>query len=135
MIPRIGKAYLIYLKEKQTLFILKQPIDIIKTNVLTKFRAEELTRINSPTPDGCFLTEGTFFKLIQDSIKTNFLTNVTFRVKNAPPPGGHTHLLTKIYEDGTINVTSRVLTSHIWQNTSPPGGHVFQQTRIILKLN
>ncbi|KAH3797418.1 hypothetical protein DPMN_151002 [Dreissena polymorpha] len=45
------------------------------------------------------------------------------------------NLLTKIHEDGTINVASRVLTIHIIQNAPPPDGHVCQQTRIILELN
>ncbi|KAH3801979.1 hypothetical protein DPMN_155644 [Dreissena polymorpha] len=41
-----------------------------------------------------------------------------------------TNVLTKFHEDGTINVTSRVLTR---TNAPPPGGHVFQPTRTIFE--
>ncbi|KAH3845376.1 hypothetical protein DPMN_087656 [Dreissena polymorpha] len=37
--------------------------------------------------------------------------NVASRVKNATPLGNHTNNLTKSHEDWTINVASRVLTS------------------------
>ncbi|KAH3834438.1 hypothetical protein DPMN_107763 [Dreissena polymorpha] len=53
----------------------------------------------------------------------NWTINVTKSVdmKNAPPPG-HFH------EEGTINVASRVLKSHIKKNAPPPGANVFQPT-------
>ncbi|KAH3872071.1 hypothetical protein DPMN_035284 [Dreissena polymorpha] len=99
--------------------------DIIRTNVLTKFYEELLTRINflppcshyshirkNATPwQQCFQPTKTILLLFQDIIGTN--------------------LLTKFHEDPTINVASRVLTR---KNSSPPGGHVFQQTGTILKL-
>ncbi|KAH3769233.1 hypothetical protein DPMN_170482 [Dreissena polymorpha] len=97
--------------------------DIIRTNVLTKFHQEVLTRINSPPPGGHFHEDWTI--------------NVT-QEKNAPPPTESilelfqdiidTNLLTKFHEDRTFNVASRVLTSHIMKNALPPGGHVFQAT-------
>ncbi|KAH3872378.1 hypothetical protein DPMN_035594 [Dreissena polymorpha] len=81
----------------------------------------------------------TIFKLIQDIIRTNFLTkfhedwiiNVTFRDmtrKNTPLPGGHIFstewtpqrynkkkiVLTKFHEDWTINATSNIIgTNHL----------------------
>ncbi|KAH3693969.1 hypothetical protein DPMN_081408 [Dreissena polymorpha] len=101
--------------------------DIIKTNLLTKFRDDRtinvasrvLTRNNATTAwrplDNLYpckdkATE-TIFELVQDIIGT--------------------HILTKFYEDRKINVTSRVLTR---KNAPPPGGHVFQQTGIIFEL-
>ncbi|KAH3811227.1 hypothetical protein DPMN_139634 [Dreissena polymorpha] len=75
----------------------------------------------------------TIFKLVQDIIGTNLLTNfhedrtinvatIVLTRKNAPPLGGHifqatTNLLTKFHEDWTINVASivfprKMLTPH-----------------------
>ncbi|KAH3713457.1 hypothetical protein DPMN_073250, partial [Dreissena polymorpha] len=103
-----------------------------RTNVLTKFHEEVLTRINSPTPD---------------IIKTNVLTKCsqdrTINEKCHTPYGGNvfqpirsileliqningTNFLTKFHEDGTINVTSRVLTR---KHAPAPGGHVFVQVK------
>ncbi|KAH3853274.1 hypothetical protein DPMN_095796 [Dreissena polymorpha] len=93
-----------------------------KTNVLTKFHEEVLTRIK------------TIFELIQDIITTNVLTtkfhedwtiNVTFRVKNAPSPCGHVFhpagtIFKLVHWDKTINVASRVLTR---KNVPTLGGH------------
>ncbi|KAH3838708.1 hypothetical protein DPMN_112121 [Dreissena polymorpha] len=92
-----------------------------------------ITMINYPTPGSyVFQQTGTIFELIQDSIKTN--------------------VLTKCYEDLTINVTFRVITSfyycHIMNKKpsetenflgehtiAPPNvGHVFQPTGTIFKL-
>ncbi|KAH3861074.1 hypothetical protein DPMN_024002 [Dreissena polymorpha] len=96
--------------------------DIITTNILKKFHAEVLTRINSLTPGDYIalknvLTKScggygfqqtiTIFKLVQDIIGTN--------------------LLTKFHDDWTINVASR-------ENAKSPGGHVFKPTGIILKI-
>ncbi|KAH3814765.1 hypothetical protein DPMN_143275 [Dreissena polymorpha] len=56
--------------------------------------------------------------------------NVASRVKNAPPLGGHfklvqyiirMNLVTKIHEDRTINVASRVLASHIMKHAPSLG--------------
>ncbi|KAH3881493.1 hypothetical protein DPMN_005419 [Dreissena polymorpha] len=112
--------------KKTDLFFAAQ--DIIRTNVLTKFYEEVLTRIKSP-PSGSHVLEqtGTISKLFQDIVKTNLLTkfhddwsmNVTFRVltsfyyshikKNAPPNMIGTNLLTK-------------------KNAPPPCHNVFQAT-------
>ncbi|KAH3835343.1 hypothetical protein DPMN_108694 [Dreissena polymorpha] len=68
--------------------------DIIRTNVLIKV----LTRINSPPPGGhVFQQTGNIFILIKDIIKSN--------------------ILTKFHDDWTINVTFRMLTSHVFQQT------------------
>ncbi|KAH3894087.1 hypothetical protein DPMN_018245 [Dreissena polymorpha] len=65
--------------------------------------------ITSPPPGGhVFQQTRSFFKLIQDIIKTN--------------------VLTKFHEDWTKNVTFKVLTSFYFSHIS---GHVFQQTGII----
>ncbi|KAH3707828.1 hypothetical protein DPMN_067244 [Dreissena polymorpha] len=55
---------------------------------------------------------GTIFELIQESIRTNVLTKFHNDWTINPPPGGHVfqpiHLLSKIHENGTIYVASRV---------------------------
>ncbi|KAH3833454.1 hypothetical protein DPMN_106764 [Dreissena polymorpha] len=97
-----------------------QPKDIIRTNVLTMFHAEVLTRINSPTPDiiGTNLTinvasraTGTIFELVQDIMD------------KCPSPLRQyiigTHFLTKVHEDRTIHVATRVLTKKM---VTPPDG-------------
>ncbi|KAH3860839.1 hypothetical protein DPMN_023762 [Dreissena polymorpha] len=78
----------------------------------------------------CRPATGTIFEIIQDIININGLTkfreewtiHVTLRVKNDPPPGGYVFQptgtisnSTKIYDDRTINVTSRVLTRTIFK--------------------
>ncbi|KAH3702647.1 hypothetical protein DPMN_077673 [Dreissena polymorpha] len=107
----------------------------LRTNFLTKFHEEVLTRINFlPLVAMFFNRPEPFFNLIQDIIKTNVLTkfhdgwtiHVTFRVKKVPAPGGPgghvfqatgtifelvhhvigANLLTKYNNDGTINVAS-----------------------------
>ncbi|KAH3893656.1 hypothetical protein DPMN_017806 [Dreissena polymorpha] len=134
--------------------------DIVGMNLLTKFYedriikrmirpsfANEVVRRayknDLPLGSHVFQANATIFELIQDIIETN--------------------LLTKVHEDWTITVASRVLTRKntpppdiIWtnlltkchedrkinvastvltrKNASPPGGHVFQPTGIILKL-
>ncbi|KAH3857314.1 hypothetical protein DPMN_099920 [Dreissena polymorpha] len=111
--------------------------DIIGTNLLTKFHEDRkinvasrvLTRKNASPPGGhVFQPTGIIFELVQDIIGMNLLTK-----KNAPPLGSHvfqanTNLLTKFYEDWTINVSSRV------KNAPPSGSHVFQPTGIIFEL-
>ncbi|KAH3778762.1 hypothetical protein DPMN_180233 [Dreissena polymorpha] len=140
--------------------------NIIKTNLLIKFHEDwtinvasrvltrfyyghihvKLYKENCPTPGGhVFKATKTIFKLIQDIIGTNLLTNqkinVTSRVltrKIAPPTWWPyiigMNLLTKFHEDRTINVASRMLTrfyyshiySHIRKNAPSLGSHVFQ---------
>ncbi|KAH3871560.1 hypothetical protein DPMN_034765 [Dreissena polymorpha] len=114
----------------QTIFKLNRRVQ--ETNVLTKFH-EDLTKNvtsrvqNCPAPGGhVFSSIWTIFKLVRDINKTNAKI-VTFRVftrNTAPPPGGHTNILTnfelgrgiigtnvlKFHEDQTINVASRVFT-------------------------
>ncbi|KAH3891184.1 hypothetical protein DPMN_015273 [Dreissena polymorpha] len=108
--------------------------DIIGTNLLSKFHEDG--NIN---------------------VASRVLTRIYYSHirKNTLPPGGHVfqltniilelvqdiigmNLLTKFYEDQTINVASRVLTrfcySHIRKNASPLGSHVFQANVTIYKL-
>ncbi|KAH3783865.1 hypothetical protein DPMN_161815 [Dreissena polymorpha] len=76
-------------------------LDIIGTNLLTKFKEDRTVHLasrvkNAPTLGShVFQANVTIFKLIQDINKTN--------------------LLTIFLEDWTINVASRVLTSHVFQ--------------------
>ncbi|KAH3816277.1 hypothetical protein DPMN_117790 [Dreissena polymorpha] len=56
---------------------------------------------NAPLPGHVFKPTGTIFKLVRDIIGT--------------------HCFTNFHEDGTINVASRVLKSHIKKNAPPPG--------------
>ncbi|KAH3840849.1 hypothetical protein DPMN_114306, partial [Dreissena polymorpha] len=89
-----------------------------------------------PAPGGhVFKATKTIFKLIQDIIGKNLLTE-----KNAPPRELFNdiigmNLLTKFHEDWTINVAFRVLTrfyySHIRKNAPPLGSHVFSSKDII----
>ncbi|KAH3775097.1 hypothetical protein DPMN_176494 [Dreissena polymorpha] len=96
---------------------------------------------NAPHPGGhVFQPTRTIFILVQDIIGANLLTNHI--MKNASPIEAmffsrnlnhfRTHqdiittkVLTKFYDDRTINVTFIVLTR---KNAPPPGGHVFQAT-------
>ncbi|KAH3804569.1 hypothetical protein DPMN_132856 [Dreissena polymorpha] len=95
------------------------------------------------------LSSGTFVTNIKqeglkDIIGKNLLTKVLTR-KNAPPPGSNVfqprgiifelvqdikglNLLTKFYEDRTVNVASRV------KNSPPLGSHVFQANKTIFEL-
>ncbi|KAH3731209.1 hypothetical protein DPMN_057217 [Dreissena polymorpha] len=78
-----------------------------------------LTRKNSPPPGGhVFQPTSIIFELIQDIIGMN--------------------LLTKMHEDQTLNVASRVLTrfyySHIRKNAPPLGSYVFQANVTIFDL-
>ncbi|KAH3842487.1 hypothetical protein DPMN_115983 [Dreissena polymorpha] len=80
--------------------ILKIVHNIIGTNLLTKFIQDYIYN-NSHfcywTQFHVFQWTGTIFELLQYIIRTNVLTNlneywainVTFRVKNVPPPGDH----------------------------------------------
>ncbi|KAH3852319.1 hypothetical protein DPMN_094824 [Dreissena polymorpha] len=93
--------------------------NIIRTNVPTKFH----DKITSPPPGGhVFKQTGIIFKLIQDIIKINILTNFqdhwkindTFRInqnhfRTCQDIIGTDHL-TKFYEDQTISVDSKMLT-------------------------
>ncbi|KAH3823022.1 hypothetical protein DPMN_124817 [Dreissena polymorpha] len=105
-----------------------------------------LTRKNAPPPGShVFQPTGLLFKLFQDIIKINLLTefhedrtvNVASRVltrfyyshirKNAPPIGSHTNLLTKFHEDWTINVVSIVLT----RKNAPPLFHDDRKINVV----
>ncbi|KAH3865890.1 hypothetical protein DPMN_028934 [Dreissena polymorpha] len=126
--------------------IFKLILDIIGTNLLTKFHEDRkkmwplvLTRKNVPPPGGQVnQPTGIIFQLVQDIIGMNLLTKfhedwtitVASRVKNALPLGSHV-FQTKFYEDQKINVASRVLTR---KNALPPGDHVFQPIGIIFEL-
>ncbi|KAH3716655.1 hypothetical protein DPMN_059381 [Dreissena polymorpha] len=109
-------------KATETIFELIQ--DIIGTNLLTKFQEDQ--KIN-----------------VASRVLTRFYNN--HLSKNAPPPGGHVfhptgiifelvqdinrmNLLTKLHEDQTINVTSRV------KNAPPLGSLVFQANVTIFEL-
>ncbi|KAH3870311.1 hypothetical protein DPMN_033493 [Dreissena polymorpha] len=52
------------------------------------------------------------------------------------PSGGWTDgpIYRHFHEERTVNLASRVLTSHIMKNDPPRGGHVFQRTGTIFKL-
>ncbi|KAH3795282.1 hypothetical protein DPMN_148831 [Dreissena polymorpha] len=89
--------------------------DINKTNVLTNFHddwakivtSRVFTRKTAPPTGGhVFQQIGTTFELNQDIIKTNILTNFELGRDFIG-----TKLLTKIHEDLTRNVASRVFTS------------------------
>ncbi|KAH3866169.1 hypothetical protein DPMN_029226 [Dreissena polymorpha] len=100
-----------------TIFELVQ--DIIRTNILTKFHEEVITRKNACPLAAIFM-----------KIATRVLTrqNAPPLGKNAPPNRGHVF---QFHEDRIINVASRVLT---WKNAPPSGCHVFQPTGIIFEL-
>ncbi|KAH3887098.1 hypothetical protein DPMN_011113 [Dreissena polymorpha] len=114
---------------KATGTIFKLVHDIIGTNlqtkVLTRFCDSHIKKNAPPTGSHVFQPTGIIFELVHDIIGINLLTK-----KYAPPLGGHTNLLTKFYEDWTINV----LLSPYKKNAPPPGGHVFQPTGIIFEL-
>ncbi|KAH3872177.1 hypothetical protein DPMN_035392 [Dreissena polymorpha] len=107
---------------------------IIRTNVLTKFHEDVTFRVltsfyyshtrtdkrqsQSPYKEKCpptgghvFQATGTTFELVKNIIGTN--------------------LLTKFYDDRTMNMASRVLTR---KNATPLGGHVFPPTGTIFEL-
>ncbi|KAH3872423.1 hypothetical protein DPMN_035639 [Dreissena polymorpha] len=86
--------------------------DIDKTNVLTNFHDDWAKIVTSrvktapPTGSHVFQPTGTTFELDQNIIKTNILTNLELDRDFIG-----TKLLTKFYEDGTINVASKVFTN------------------------
>ncbi|KAH3752100.1 hypothetical protein DPMN_186710 [Dreissena polymorpha] len=95
--------------------IFKLVRDINKTNILTNFHddwakivtSRVFTRKTAPPTGGhVFLRTGTTFKLDQHIIKANILTNFELGRDFIGAK-----LLTKIHEDGTRNVASRVFTS------------------------
>ncbi|KAH3814238.1 hypothetical protein DPMN_142732 [Dreissena polymorpha] len=120
------------------------------TNLLTKFHEDWTINVaftvKMPRPLGghVFQPTGTIFKLIQDIIETNLLTQV-FTRKNAPPhlwpcfkttgtifepfqEINGTYFLTKFHYDRKINVASKVLTR---KNAPLPGDHIFQEVPTI----
>ncbi|KAH3883091.1 hypothetical protein DPMN_007041 [Dreissena polymorpha] len=75
-------------------------LNIIGANLLTKFHDDRTINMASRVlTSHVFPPTGTIFELIQDIIGTNHLTK---------------------FHDRAINVTTRVLTSHIKKNTPPP---------------
>ncbi|KAH3866855.1 hypothetical protein DPMN_029978 [Dreissena polymorpha] len=124
--------------------------DIIGMNLLTKFHKvwtiNVASRVKNAPPHGSHVFQA---KLHEDR-----KINVASREK-CPAPGDHVfqptgiifelvqdiigmNLLTKFYEDQTINVASRVLTrfyySHIRKSDPPLGSHVFQANVTIFEL-
>ncbi|KAH3825975.1 hypothetical protein DPMN_127864 [Dreissena polymorpha] len=112
----------------------KWPLGGHETNVLTKFQIEQTRKKNAPPLGSHF----------HEDRKINVASRVLTR-KNAQPPCGHVfqptniifklvqdiigmNLLTKFYEDRTINVASRV------KNARPLGSHVFQANVTIFDL-
>ncbi|KAH3775999.1 hypothetical protein DPMN_177410 [Dreissena polymorpha] len=119
--------------------------DIIKTNVLTKFHDYWTIDKNATPPAGGndFLPTETIFQQVQDIIGTNLLTNgfffkstgtifelcsgnrtinvasiiLTRKTASSPCDIIGTKILTKFYEDRTINMASRVLTAHDTRRT------------------
>ncbi|KAH3779368.1 hypothetical protein DPMN_157170, partial [Dreissena polymorpha] len=117
------------------------PINIIGTNLLTKFHEDWKINVASrenasPPGSHVFQPTGINFELVQYIIGMNLLTkfhedqkiNVTSRVltrKNALPPWWPyiigMYLLTEFHEDWTINVATR-------EKCPAPGDHVFKET-------
>ncbi|KAH3786664.1 hypothetical protein DPMN_164772 [Dreissena polymorpha] len=114
---------------QQTRTIFKQIQDIIRTNVLTMCH-EDWTIHMTFRVLKFFQQTGTIF---EDK-------NVASRVKNNLPPGGHVfqltgtifnlvqdiigaNPLTMFHEHQTINVASRVLTTHLTKNVPPLGAN------------
>ncbi|KAH3816340.1 hypothetical protein DPMN_117855 [Dreissena polymorpha] len=134
-----------------TIFELSQYI--IGKNLLTKFHEDPTINVASTV-----LTRQIF--MTHNGRQTNDKRLFTcFHYihieKTSPPPGGHvfppiwtifelnrhiqkTHVLTKLHEDWTKNVTSRVFTCfhyiHIEKTAPPPGGHIFAPIWTIFKL-
>ncbi|KAH3786305.1 hypothetical protein DPMN_164411 [Dreissena polymorpha] len=110
--------------------------DIIVMNLLTKFHEDRIVNVASRAPplgSHVFQANIIIFEIIQDIIETNLLTdfhedwtiNVASRVltrKNDPPMF---HGYRKIY------VTSRLLTSHVFQ----PTGIIFELVQYIIGMN
>ncbi|KAH3838068.1 hypothetical protein DPMN_111474 [Dreissena polymorpha] len=108
----------------------KLGLDIIGTNLLTKFHEDRkinvasgvLTRKNAPPPGShVFQPTSIIFELIQDIIGINLLTK--FHEDPTVNVASRTNLLTKFHEDWTIN-----------EKCPAPGGHVFKATKTIFKL-
>ncbi|KAH3894437.1 hypothetical protein DPMN_018594 [Dreissena polymorpha] len=59
------------------------------------------------------------------------ITYMSLYNKSKDPKTNH---LTKFHEERTVNLASRVLTSHKMKNDPPRGGHIFQRTGTIFKL-
>ncbi|KAH3791085.1 hypothetical protein DPMN_169296 [Dreissena polymorpha] len=106
----------------------------VTSRVLTRFYYSHITKTAPPPGSHVFQQTRIIFKLIQDIVRKNVLTkfhedwtiNVTSRVLTSHISIG-THVLTEFHEDWTKNVTSR-------ETDTPPGSHVFQPTRAIFEL-
>ncbi|KAH3883962.1 hypothetical protein DPMN_007932 [Dreissena polymorpha] len=103
--------------------------DIIGTNLLTRFHDDQKINVASIVlTSHVFPPTGTIFELIQDTCIIRMNHPPTSRVKNAPPLGSHTNLLTKFHEDWTITVASRV------KNALPPES-IFKLIHDIIGMN
>ncbi|KAH3873113.1 hypothetical protein DPMN_036339 [Dreissena polymorpha] len=126
---------------QQTKIIFELMLDIMKTNVLTKFHEDWTINLAS-----IVLISFCFSHIIKNTpspgghISLAFFSDQMWPLeKNVPPPGGYVFQQTrtildssKLHGDWTINVASRVLT----KKTGPPHGSLdFQQTKTILKLS
>ncbi|KAH3733201.1 hypothetical protein DPMN_039626 [Dreissena polymorpha] len=105
--------------DKNRVFRMTIPPNIIGTNILTKFHEDRKINVASRVlTSHVFQPTGIIFELVQDIIGMN--------------------LLTKFQGDRTVNVASRVLTrfyySHIRKNAPPLGSHFFQANIIIFEL-
>ncbi|KAH3769158.1 hypothetical protein DPMN_170406 [Dreissena polymorpha] len=103
------------------------------TNVLTKFHEDWTISVTfrkekCPAPPGShvFLPTKTIFELVQDIIRTTFLTKFhkdrTIYVASSVTVNFRPNVLNKFHEDLTKNITSRVLTrfrGHIRTNALP----------------
>ncbi|KAH3795513.1 hypothetical protein DPMN_149068 [Dreissena polymorpha] len=143
---------------KATKTILELIQDIIGTNLLTKFHeyhkinvtSRVLTRRNAPPPGG-HINEDWTINVVPIALKRFYYSHIKPYKEKSPPLGSHvfqanatifeliqdiieTNVLTKLHDDWTINVASRVLTSHIWKNAPPSVGHVFKATETIFEL-
>ncbi|KAH3867877.1 hypothetical protein DPMN_031014 [Dreissena polymorpha] len=93
-----------------------------------------LTWKNAPPNGGhVFQPAGNIFKIILDIIRTNLgpIFQPTGTIFELIHDLIGKNLLTKLHDDRTINVASRVLTR---KNAPPPGAHIFQLTGNIFKL-
>ncbi|KAH3889691.1 hypothetical protein DPMN_013753 [Dreissena polymorpha] len=140
--------------------LVQDSINLIKTNILTKFHeagtikvvSRVLTRKHAPLRQYIIGTNlwTKFHEERTINMASRVLTRIYYRhiLNNAPSPGGdvfqqarnlfeliqdiiRTNALSKFYEDRTIFFTFRVTKR---KNAPPSGGHVFQPTGTIFNL-
>ncbi|KAH3707655.1 hypothetical protein DPMN_067065 [Dreissena polymorpha] len=95
----------------------------MRTNVLTKFHEQQLTRFNYSHKNG------TIFELIRNIIKNKYWTKHFHEHRTMNVASS-----LRFHEHRTINVATSVLTYYIKENASPPWRHFFQATETIFKL-